>query len=121
MSNRQSLFRFLPDDRGAKIQSMEQKSNEKIYRVRFKEPPSGQANGDTDFLFGGLSAIYEVFTEEQIGCKVTHLWNYGIMEGRPYVNKKVTISREPLYRKKRNSADLARQISEPDNSYGQTI
>lgn len=99
---------------------MEKKSNEKIYRVRFKEPPSGM-KGETDFFFHSLKAIYDVFTESQIGCKVTHLWNYGIMDGRPYVNGRVTISREPIYRKKRNAASVAPDDSEPDNSYGQTI
>ena len=40
-----------------------------IYRVRFKEPP---LSGDerTEFFFTSLAAIYEVFTAEQIGCRV---------------------------------------------------
>lgn len=43
-----------------------------IYRVRFKEPPQ---SGDerTEFFFTSLAAIYEVFTAEQIGCRVNRL------------------------------------------------
>ena len=88
---------------------MEQTNQEMIYKVSFTEPPQGQGR-QADFYFHSLAAIYDRFTVAQIGCQVTHLYNYGIMRGRPYVNKQVTISREPIYRKRRNAASLA---SEP--------
>ena len=45
-----------------------------IYRVAFNEPPL--ENDDSwEFYFTSLSAIYEKFTPEQVGCKVSRLWN----------------------------------------------
>ena len=51
-----------------------------IYRVRFKEPP---LSGDerTEFFFTSLAAIYEVFTAEQISCRVNRLYNIGLPVG----------------------------------------
>lgn len=41
-----------------------------IYRVAFNEPPL--ENDDSwEFYFTSLSAIYEKFTPEQVGCKVS--------------------------------------------------
>ena len=79
-----------------------EKNQETIYRVSFRTPPEPDSR-ETDFNFHSLAAIYDRFTEAQIGCKVTHLYNYGIMSGRPYVNKFLTITREPIYRKRRIS------------------
>ena len=48
-----------------------------IYRVAFNEPPL--ENDDSwEFYFTSLSAIYEKFTPEQVGCKVSRLWNLKI-------------------------------------------
>ena len=58
-------------------------------------------DGKKEYFFGSMSAIYERFTKEQIGCDVRNLWNCRIREGRPYKGQRCTISREPLYRKKR--------------------
>ncbi len=82
--------------------SKTEKNQETIFRVSFNDPPESGSRLK-DFNFHSLAAIYDRFTEEQIGCKVTHLYNYGIMSGRPYVNKLLTISREPIYRKRRVS------------------
>ena len=48
------------------------KEQKTIYRVQFKEPP---LNDDerTEFFFTSLAAIYDVFTAEQIGCRVNRL------------------------------------------------
>ena len=67
------------------------------YRVSFYLP----IDGNKDYFFGSMSAIYERFTKEQIGCDVRNLWNCRIREGHPYKGQRCTISREPLYRKKR--------------------
>ena len=51
-----------------------------IYRVAFKEPPI-EGNDRTDFFYTSLSAIYEEFTPEQIGVRVSRLWNIGVSRG----------------------------------------
>lgn len=74
-----------------------------IYRVSFKEPP---LSGDErqEFFFHSLSAIYEVFCHEQIGCRVSRLWNIGVAQGNEYVGRLCQITKEPIMRKKRRNA-----------------
>lgn len=78
---------------------------ETIIRVQFREPPVKKKPRQTDFFFGSLAAIYEKFTPEQIGCRVEHLWNYGVMIDRPYMNKLCVVSRELLIRKSQKCND----------------
>lgn len=74
------------------------KAGEKMYHVHFPH-----ANyGASDHFFGSLSAIYTVFTPEQIGCKVETLWHHKIGENKPYVGKKCTVSMHTIVRKKTN-------------------
>ncbi len=73
---------------------------EYIYRVSFLEERAGDNTWATDYYFTSLSAIYEQFTPEQIGCKVENPWNAKIALNKPYVGKKCTITKEPLRRKK---------------------
>ena len=63
------------------------KEQKTIYRVQFKEPP---LNDDerTEFFFTSLAAIYDVFTAEQIGCRVNRLYNIGLPDGTPYDGKR---------------------------------
>ena len=68
---------------------------EHIYRVAFNEPPI-EDDDRTEFFFTSLSAIYEVFTPDQVGCKVTRLWNIGVSCGTPYDGARCKITREPL-------------------------
>lgn len=91
-------------------------SEEHIFRVKFNEPPIA---GDEckDFYFHGLSAIYEVFTEEQIGCKVSRLWNIGVTQGNAYNGRLCRITREPVRRKKRIKAPQTAEKSCDDKSY----
>ena len=74
-----------------------------IYRVSFKEPP---LSGDErrEFFFHSLSAIYEVFSHKQIGCRVSRLWNIGVAQGNEYVGRLCQITKEPIMRKKRRNA-----------------
>ena len=59
-----------------------------IYRVAFNEPPL--ENDDSwEFYFTSLSAIYEKFTPEQVGCKVSRLWNLKITPDKPYNGRRV--------------------------------
>ena len=76
---------------------------EHIYRVDFKIPPS--ENAGTDFYFTSLAAIYELFTPEQVGCKVTRLWNVGVSDGNEYTSRSgdVHITRKPIERKHRTA------------------
>lgn len=83
-----------------------------IYRVTFKEPPI--ETGERDFFFTSLSAIYECFSPEQIGCKVSRLWNLNVSGGNPYRGAKVTVTREPLHTKRQNKARRAHENSSGD-------
>lgn len=74
-----------------------------IFRVTFKEPPLAD-DERTDFFFHSLSAIYEVFTEQQIGCKVSRLWNIKLSHGATYDGRLCHITKEPISRKKRTNA-----------------
>ena len=73
-----------------------------IYRVEFKVPPLLGVDERTEFYFHSLAAIYDTFTAEQIGCKVTRLWNIGVSHGNPYEGKRCRITKEPILRKTRN-------------------
>ncbi len=74
-------------------------AGEFIYKVAFFERPAGSPSEQKEFYFGSLAAIYEMFTPEQVGCKVENLWNNRVSEGEPYANKLCRITREPLIRK----------------------
>ena len=74
-----------------------------IYRVAFHDPPI-ENDERNDFFFSSLSAIYEDFTPEQIGCKVSRLWNIGVSDGVPYKGRKCTITVEHIQRKKQSKA-----------------
>lgn len=75
-----------------------------IYRVEFKEPPLSE-DDRTELFFHSLSAIYEVFAVEQVGCKVSRLWNIGVSDGNEYTSRDgaVHITREPIERKHRTA------------------
>lgn len=72
-----------------------------IIKVQFSEPPLASEPNRTEFYFGGLAAIYDLFTPEQVGCGVKHLWNYGITVDRPYRNRRCVVSKEVMRRKTR--------------------
>ena len=81
------------------------KQTEYIYRVKFLEQPL-EGDDRTEFFFTSLSAIYEKFTPEQIGCALPNLWNRRVEEERPYENRQHTVSifKEPLHRKHHREA-----------------
>lgn len=78
-----------------------------IYRVSFKNEPAGDNVWITDHFFGSLSAIYDTFTAEQIGCGVNRLWNIGFAKGNAYKSKKCTITKEPFLRMKHKSSPIS--------------
>lgn len=74
-----------------------------IYRVAFKEPP---IDGDdrTDFFYTSMSAIYDDFTPDQIGCRVSRLWNLGVGRGNVYEGRRCRITQESVASKKQNKS-----------------
>ena len=56
-------------------------------------------NGRRVWYFGSLAAIYELFTPEDIGCKLESLWNTSLDYGEYKITKQCVIYKEKLYRK----------------------
>ena len=77
---------------------------EYIYKVEFYISPI-EEDDRTESFFHSLTAIYEKFTPEQVGCKVTRLWNVGVSDGNEYTSRNgdVHITREPIERKHRTA------------------
>ena len=44
-----------------------------------------------DYYFGSVSAIYSMFTKEQLGISHGSLRNYGLSSTKTYSNDKITI------------------------------
>ncbi|MFJ1365568.1 hypothetical protein ACILDU_03880 [Capnocytophaga canimorsus] len=65
-----------------------------IYHVQFSE--------GENYYFGSISAIYDHFTKEELGISKNSLWNFGIEENKPYKNRKCTIFKGIIHRKKGN-------------------
>lgn len=55
---------------------------------------------NTHHYFGSIAAIFDEFSPEQIGVSKSRLWSYKITETHPYRNKKCTIRRGTILRKK---------------------
>ena len=64
-------------------------------RVHFYEP---KADGKTDFYFGSLKAIFEVFTRDEIGCTLGSLYSMGFDENGRKTTKTCVIERSHLTR-----------------------
>lgn len=76
-------------------------SCEPIVMVRFTD-------GST-YFFGSLAAIYEKFTQDEIGCPLPSLYQRGFMDdiGRSFATDRCVIAKVALYRK-RNAKPRAR-------------
>lgn len=61
-------------------------------------------NGGAEYYFTSLSAIYDRFSHEQIGCRVERLYSVGVSHGIVYRNKLVEVRRYPLARKPQRRA-----------------
>lgn len=64
-----------------------------IIKVRFNVDGS-------EFFFGSLAAIYELFNEEQVGCSLRTLWNSKITTENPKATARCVISKHKVWRKK---------------------
>ena len=47
---------------------------------------------EEDYYFGSVSAIYSVFSKEQLGIGYGSLRNYGLSPTKPYSNDKILIN-----------------------------
>lgn len=67
-----------------------------LIKVQFFHPKEG---GATEFYFGSLAAIYEMFDPAEIGCRLEALWAANIDETHPKATRLCVISKHVLYRK----------------------
>ena len=81
---------------------MEKITVETIIKVQFLNPDP--QTWRTEFYFGSLAAIFEVFTEDEVGCKLNTLWAAKIDHQHPKVTPKCIVSKQFLYRKKQKTA-----------------
>ena len=70
-----------------------------VYSVLFFSAPLRGKPRQKFFLFSSLAAIYEVFSVEQIGCGLGHLYNLKVPDGTAYCGKRCIIKREPVVSK----------------------
>ena len=68
---------------------------ENIIKVQFIRP----VNGQTEFYFGSLAAIYDTFSPAQIGCTLHTLWRSGIDINFSKATNNCIISKHKLLRK----------------------
>lgn len=71
-------------------------STASLIKVQFFHPKEG---GGTEFYFGSLAAIYEMFDASEIGCRLEALWAANIDEEHPKATRSCVISKHVLYRK----------------------
>ena len=71
-------------------------SSASLIKVQLFTPTEG---GRTEFYFGSLAAIYEMFDASEIGCRLEALWAAGIDETHPKATRLCVISKHTMYRK----------------------
>ncbi len=71
-----------------------------LIKVQFFHSKDG---GATEFYFGSLAAIYEMFDASEIGCRLEALWAANIEVGKPKATRLCVISKHPMYRKSREN------------------
>lgn len=71
-----------------------------VYGVLFFAAPFADKSRQRYFLFSSLAAIYEVFSVEQIGVSLKHLYNIKVSDGSAYAGKRCIIKREPVVSKR---------------------
>lgn len=55
--------------------------------------------GSRLWYFGSLAAIYEMFTPEEVGCKLASLWNASLQGGDKKITRRCVIYKQVMYRK----------------------
>lgn len=66
-----------------------------VIKVQFFKPVDGQ----TEYFFGSISAIYQRFTAAQIGCNITSLWAHKLTPDKPKATDKCVITKHVIARK----------------------
>ncbi len=74
-------------------------TNSRCLRVQFFEPVDGQ----TDYYFGSVKAIYARFTPAEIGLTLGSLYVKRVSETKPVVTSKCRITRIEILRVERQS------------------
>lgn len=69
------------------------KNTTPIWRLKFKEPPL-EGEERTEFFFTSLSAVFDLFTPEQVGRCLASLYNLKITDGNPWLGGKCEVHRE---------------------------
>lgn len=77
-----------------------------VYGVLFFAAPFRDKPRQRYFLFSSLAAIYEVFSVEQIGCSLGHLYNLKVPDGSAFAGKRCIIRREPVVSKSHGSIKI---------------
>lgn len=74
-------------------------SSERFVRVRF---PVGSFHGAEEFYFGSLAAVFDMFSEEEVGVKLQTLYSVGMVaDGLPFITPTgVEFKKLTLYRKR---------------------
>lgn len=75
-----------------------------VYSVLFFAPPLRSQPHQKFFLFSSLAAIYEVFSVDDVGCGLRHLYNLQVPDGAAYAGKRCIIKREVLHSKPHRGA-----------------
>lgn len=58
-------------------------------------------HGHKNFYFGGVRAVFQKFTEDEIGCTEDYLRHQLPYDGSPFINKNVIVIRSHLITSKR--------------------
>lgn len=66
-----------------------------VIKVQFFKPVDGQV----EYYFGSIAAMYERFTEEQIGCTQKVMWYHKLTPDNPKATKKCIITKHKIMRK----------------------
>ena len=80
--------------------SMEAVSYSFVYSVLFYAAPLSDMPRQKFFLFSSLAAIFEIFSPEQIGCGLGHLYNLKVPDGSSFAGKRCIIKREKVFSKR---------------------
>lgn len=66
-----------------------------VIKVQFFKPVDGQV----EYYFGSIAAMFERFTEEQIGCSPQVMWYHKLTPDNPKATKKCIITKHNIMRK----------------------
>lgn len=86
---------FAKNAENTQMMQLKTLSESALIKVQFFKP----RNGHLEWYFGSLAAIYELFTPEEIGCKLETLWAAGLKEGDCKATRQCTVYKLRMFRK----------------------